>query len=33
VMCRLYSEGGGAPSQESLRAAIQRARDLGSDRG
>jgi Domain of unknown function (DUF2703) len=33
VMCRLYSEGGGAPSQESLRAAIHKARDLGSDRG
>lgn len=26
LMCRLYSDGSGAPSRESLRAAIQRAR-------
>lgn len=29
LMCRLYSDGSGAPSQQGLRAAIQRARDLG----
>ena len=29
LMCRLYSDGRGAPSQQGLRAAIQRARDLG----
>jgi hypothetical protein len=29
LMCRLYSDGSGAPSQPGLRAAIQRARDLG----
>lgn len=33
VMCRLYSEGGGAPSLEGLRAALQKARDLGGDGG
>jgi hypothetical protein len=33
VMCRLYSEGGGAPSPESLRAAIQKARGMGSNHG
>jgi hypothetical protein len=29
LMCRLYSDGSGAPSQQGLRAAIQRARSLG----
>jgi hypothetical protein len=29
LMCRLYSDGSGAPSQRGLRAAIQRARSLG----
>lgn len=28
VMCRLYSDGSGAPSQEKLRAAIEKARGL-----
>jgi hypothetical protein len=26
VMCRLYADGGGAPSQDNLRAAIEKAR-------
>jgi hypothetical protein len=29
LMCRLYSDGSGAPSEESLRAAIQNVRGLG----
>jgi hypothetical protein len=29
LMCRLYSDGSGAPSQQKLRAAIEKARDLG----
>jgi hypothetical protein len=29
LMCRLYSDGSGAPSQQGLRAAIERARRLG----
>lgn len=29
VMCRLYSDGSGAPSQHRLRAAIDKARGLG----
>jgi hypothetical protein len=29
LMCRLYSDGSGAPSQQGLRAAIERARGLG----
>ncbi len=29
LMCRLYPDGSGAPSQQSLRAAIERARGLG----
>jgi hypothetical protein len=28
LMCRLYSDGSGAPSHQSLRAAIERARQL-----
>ena len=28
LTCRLYSDGSGAPSQQNLRAAIARARDL-----
>jgi hypothetical protein len=30
IMCRLYSDGGGAPSQQKLRSAIENARGLGS---
>jgi protein-disulfide isomerase len=29
LMCRLYSDGSGAPSQQELRAAIEKARGLG----
>jgi hypothetical protein len=29
LMCRLYSDGRGVPSQQSLRAAIENARSLG----
>jgi len=29
LMCRLYSDGSGAPSQQRLRAAIEKARGLG----
>jgi hypothetical protein len=29
LMCRLYSDGSGAPSPESLRAAIEKARGSG----
>ena len=29
LMCRLYSDGSGAPSQQGLCAAIERARGLG----
>jgi hypothetical protein len=29
LMCRLYSDGSGVPSQQSLRAAIEKARVLG----
>jgi len=29
LMCRLYSDGSGAPSEEKLRAAIEKARGLG----
>jgi len=29
LACRLYSDGSGVPSQQSLRAAIKRARGLG----
>jgi len=29
LMCRLYSDGSGAPSQQKLRAAIEKARDAG----
>lgn len=29
LMCRLYSDGSGAPSQQRLRAAIENARGLG----
>lgn len=29
LICRLYSDGSGAPSQQSLLAAIERARGLG----
>jgi hypothetical protein len=29
LMCRLYPDGGGAPSQQRLRAAIEKARGLG----
>ncbi len=29
LMCRLYSDGSGAPSQDSLRAAIEKARGSG----
>jgi hypothetical protein len=28
LMCRLYSDGSGAPSEKRLRAAIERAREL-----
>jgi hypothetical protein len=28
LMCRLYSDGSGAPSEDRLRAAIEKARDL-----
>lgn len=30
IMCRLYSDGGGAPSMQRLRAAIEVARDAKS---
>ncbi len=30
LMCRLYSDGSGVPSQQGLRAAIERARSLGA---
>jgi len=30
LACRLYSDGSGAPSHERLRAAIERARNLGA---
>jgi hypothetical protein len=30
IMCRLYSDGGGAPSQQKLRSAIENAGGLGS---
>lgn len=30
IMCRLYSDGDGAPSQRILRSAIENARSLGS---
>jgi hypothetical protein len=29
LMCRLYTDGSGAPSQQSLRAAIEKARTSG----
>jgi hypothetical protein len=29
LMCRLYSDGSGAPSEDRLRAAIEKARGLG----
>jgi hypothetical protein len=29
LMCRLYSDGSGAPSQQKLRAAIEKARGVG----
>jgi hypothetical protein len=29
LMCRLYSDGSGAPSQRKLRAAIEKARGVG----
>jgi len=29
LMCRMYSDGSGAPSQQRLRAAIEKARGLG----
>jgi hypothetical protein len=29
LMCRLYSDGRGVPSEQSLRAAIEKARSLG----
>jgi hypothetical protein len=29
IMCRLYLDGSGAPSKQSLRAAIEKARSLG----
>jgi len=29
LMCRLYSDGSGAPSQQKLRAAIEKARGIG----
>ena len=29
LMCRLYSDGSGAPSEQMLRAAIEKARGLG----
>jgi len=30
MMCRLYSDGSGAPSEKRLRAAIEKARSLGT---
>ena len=32
LACRLYSDGSGVPSQQTLRAAIEKARGLGSRR-
>jgi hypothetical protein len=33
LMCRLYSDGSGVPSQQSMRAAIEKARGLESLNG